>query len=235
MDPMQHSLDRARMVLGDAGLENLSRAHVLVVGLGGVGSYAAEAVARSGVGKITLVDHDTVDETNLNRQLCALRSTIGRYKADVVAERLSELHEGLEICPMRLFYHYDTRDEIFADRPDYVLDCIDKVGAKIDLIETAQKLEIPILSALGTGKKLDPFRLRLCDIYETYNDGLARVMRRELRKRGIERLRVVCSDEEAVLPENKDSRTPGSLAWVPGCAGLMMAGICVRELAEGKN
>lgn len=235
MDPMQHSLDRARMVLGNEGLERLARAHVLVVGLGGVGSYAAEALARSGVGRLTLVDHDTVDETNINRQLCALRSTIGQYKADVTAERLSQLHEGLELCPMRVFYNADTREEVFAETPDYVLDCIDKVGAKIDLIETAQKNGIPILSALGTGKKTDPFKLKLCDIYETCNDGLARVMRKELRKRGVASLRVVCSDEEAVLPENVDSRTPGSLAWVPGCAGLMMAGICVRELAEGKN
>lgn len=218
------------MVLGKSGVERLKNAHVLIVGLGGVGSYALEGIARAGVGKLTLVDHDTVDITNLNRQLCARRSTLGRYKADICREHVLDINPDCGVRALTVFYNADTRAEVFRERPDFVLDCIDSVTAKLDLILTAQELGLPILSALGTGRKLDPSCLRLGDIYETEGDALARVMRYELRKRGVERLRVVCSTE---LPVGEaHDRTQGSVAWVPGCAGLMMAGECVRILAN---
>lgn len=221
---------RTEMVLGKSGVERLKNAHVLIVGLGGVGSYALEGIARAGVGKLTLVDHDTVDITNLNRQLCARRSTLGRYKTDICREHVLDINPDCGVRALTVFYNTDTRAEVFRERPDFVLDCIDSVTAKLDLILTAQELGLPILSALGTGRKLDPSRLRLGDIYETEGDALARVMRYELRKRGVERLRVVCSTE---LPVGEaHDRTPGSVAWVPGCAGLMMAGECVRILAN---
>ena len=220
---------RTETLLGSAALDRLQHSHVAVVGLGGVGSYAAEALARTGVGRLTLIDRDTVDVTNCNRQLCALSSTVGQYKADVMAARLRDAAPSAEICGLRLFYLPETREELFSRQPDLIVDCVDNVTAKLDMIETAYQRGIPLLCALGTAKKVDPTRLRFCDIYETEGDPLARVMRRELRKRGVPRQRVICSDE----PPRIDGATLGSIAWVPGCAGLMLAGEAVRLLTQG--
>ncbi len=223
---------RAQMVLGERALERLEKAHVAVVGLGGVGSYAAEAIVRAGVGEITLLDADRVSVSNINRQLCALESTVGRKKTEVVAARVLDIHPKIRLHTLDFFYDENRRDEFFYTQFDFVLDCIDTVSAKADLICQASARGIPILSALGTGNKLDPAKLEFADIYATSVCPLARVMRRELKKRGIAAHRVLYSREQpqhAVVAEN-GRYAPGSVSWVPGCAGLMLAGEAVQTL-----
>ena len=229
---------RTRMLLGDDAMARLSRAHVAVFGLGGVGSYAAEALARSGVGALTLVDEDTVAISNINRQIEALRSTVGMAKADAVAARCRDINPDITVHPLRARYEAASREQFFAAHYDYIIDAIDLVACKLDLIQTALARGIPIISALGTGNKLDPSRLCICDISETYGCPLARVMRRELRRRNIEHLRVIFSDEQAAPTLQLEAPPPGrrsvpaSNAWVPPCAGLMLGGTVVMELAE---
>jgi tRNA A37 threonylcarbamoyladenosine dehydratase len=220
------------MLMGEDTLRRLAAAHVAIVGLGGVGSWAAEAVARAGVGTITLVDCDTVTITNINRQLAALSSTVGQRKTAVVAARAADINPAAVIHPLELRYSADTREELFSADYDYVIDAIDTVTAKADLITTAHERGIPIVSALGTGNKLYPERLQFADIYETTVCPLARAMRRELRKRGVTAHRVVYSTEE---PRGEtaaaDGRNyPGSAAFVPGTAGLMLAAYVVRSI-----
>ncbi|MEA4823221.1 MAG: tRNA threonylcarbamoyladenosine dehydratase [Clostridiaceae bacterium] len=232
---MDRFTERTRGVLGDGAMERIAQAKVVVVGLGGVGSYAAETVVRAGVGHVTLVDHDTVDITNLNRQLCALRSTVGRAKADVCRERGLDINPDADIRAMRVFCDETTLEDILSGDPDCVLDCIDTVGPKVALIEACTKRGIRIFSALGTGRKLDPTRLCVRDVYETKGDPLARVVRHELRRRGVEHLTVVCSEEEptGILIPGERKAAPGSVAWVPGCAGLILGSLAVRSIAEG--
>ena len=223
---------RTRMVLGDDGLSALSHAHVAVVGLGGVGSYAAEAIARAGVGEMTLLDADVVSVSNINRQLCALESTVGEKKVDVVGARIADINPDASVHKLDFFYNEETRESLFFARFDYIIDCIDTVSAKADLICTAKEKGIPIVSALGTGNKLDPTRLEFSDLYKTSVCPLARAMRQVLKKRGIAAHDVLFSREEpahAVVAEN-GRYAPGSIAWVPGCAGLMLAGFVVRKL-----
>ena len=227
---MQEALIRSAMLLGEEAMDRLAAAHVAVFGLGGVGSFCAEALARSGVGALTLVDDDTVAESNLNRQLIALHSTLGRPKAEVMAARIRDIAPQCRLTVLPCRYTPETRDGFFAAPLDYVADCIDSVACKTDLIATAISREIPILSAMGTGNKLDPARLILTDLAETSVCPLARVMRRELKKRGVVHHQVIYSTE---LPIRVPGATvPGSVAWVPSCAGLMMAGHIVRELAK---
>jgi len=227
---------RNQMLLGEDCIRKLALCHVLIVGVGGVGSYAAEAVARSGVGKLTLIDHDDVDVSNINRQLCALTSTVGQKKAEVVAARLSDINPQAVIVPKVMFYDETHREEVFAEPIDYIIDAIDSVGAKLDLIETAINRGIPIISALGTGNKLDPSKLTITDLSKTSVCPLARVVRRELKARGIVHHEVLYSTEEPIKPlelvkpsEGKRS-VPGSIAWVPSAAGLMMGGHVVQKL-----
>ena len=227
---MNEALIRSAMLLGDKAMERLAASHVAVFGLGGVGSFCAEALARSGVGALTLVDDDTVAESNLNRQLIALHSTLGRPKAEVMAERIRDIAPQCRLTVLPCRYTPETRDGFFAAPLDYAADCIDSVACKTDLIATAISREIPILSAMGTGNKLDPSRLVLTDLAKTSVCPLARVMRRELKKHGIVHHQVIYSTE---LPIRVPGATvPGSVAWVPSCAGLMMAGHIVRELAK---
>ena len=227
---MNEALIRSAMLLGDKAMERLAASHVAVFGLGGVGSFCAEALARSGVGALTLVDDDTVAESNLNRQLIALHSTLGRPKAEVMAERIRDIAPQCRLTVFPLRYTPETRDTFFQEPLHYAADCIDSVPCKTDLIATAISREIPILSAMGTGNKLDPSRLVLTDLAKTSVCPLARVMRRELKKHGIVHHQVIYSTE---LPIRVPGATvPGSVAWVPSCAGLMMAGHIVRELAK---
>ena len=227
---------RNQMLLGADCIERLAACHVVIVGLGGVGSYAAEAVARAGVGKLTLVDHDDVDVSNINRQLCALTSTVGQKKAEVVAVRLQDINPQAQIDAKVMFYDETHREELFAEPIDYIIDAIDSVGAKLDLIETAIKRGIPIISALGTGNKLDPSQLTITDLSKTSVCPLARVVRRELKVRGIVHHEVLYSTEqplkplELVTPSEGKRSVPGSIAWVPSCAGLMMGGHVIRKL-----
>lgn len=239
---MNEQFLRTRMLLGEGAMEQLQKSHVAVFGLGGVGSYAVEALVRSGVGELTLIDDDRVSITNLNRQLEALHSTVGQNKTDAIAARCRDINPEIVLHPICARYEAGCREEFFAARYDYIIDAIDTVSSKLDLIETALAREIPILSALGTGNKRAPSLLRIDDISKTTNCALARVMRKELRARGIRHLRVCFSPELPASPEALEAPPPGrrsvpaSLAWVPGCAGLMMAGEVVLALcakAEG--
>ena len=227
---------RNEMLLGPRAMEKLRSSHVCVVGLGGVGSYAAEALARAGVGELTLVDRDAYSLSNINRQLGALTSTAGRGKAEVMAERVLDVNPDCAVHPLAIHYDWET-PEGFFDGLDYIADAIDLVSCKIDLICRAQDHGIPILSALGTGSKLDPSRLEVTDLSLTKGCPLARVMRRELGRRGIRHLRVVYSSEEATpcaqleAPPPGRRSVPGSVPWVPPIAGIMMAGAIVMDLA----
>ena len=229
---------RNKMLWGKEGQARLARANVILFGLGGVGSYVAECLARSGIGELTLVDGDTVALSNLNRQLEALSSTIGLPKAEAVARRIAEINPEAVLHPMQALYNADNRALFFPEgcHYDYIVDAIDLVSCKLDLAETARRLHIPLIMALGTGNKLDPSLLRLADISETYGCPLARVMRRELRSRGIQHQTVVFSPEEPAPTLQLEAPPPGrrsvpaSNPWVPATAGLLMGSKVVREL-----
>ena len=224
------------MLLGEQAMALLRQSHVAVFGLGGVGSYAVEALARSGIGELTLIDDDVVSPTNLNRQLEALHSTLGQSKAEAIAARCRDINPDIAVHPIVGRYEAAHREDFFSCHYDYIVDAIDLVACKLDLIETALARKIPILSALGTGNKLDPTLLQITDISKTYSCPLARVMRKELRARGIEHTRVLFSPEPAAKAEQKELPPPGrrsvpaSLTWVPGCGGLMMGGEVILQL-----
>lgn len=227
---------REAMFYGTEAVEKLKASHVMVLGIGGVGSYCAEALGRAGVGRLTLVDNDTVGLTNLNRQLCALHSTLGQYKSDVMAARLRDINPEAQIRSMPLLYQEEDKELFFSLNPDYIVDAIDLVSCKLSLIETAKQRGIPIISAMGTGNKQDPTRFKICDISQTSGCPLARVVRKELRNRGISHHTVLFSDELPVTPLPLEAPPPGrrsipaSLSWIPSCAGLMLAGYVVRDL-----
>ena len=231
---------RNEMLWGKDGQARLTAAHVIVFGLGGVGSSVAECLARAGVGELTLVDSDTVALSNLNRQLEALDSTVGLPKAEAVARRVRDINPYAVLHPMEALYNADNREQFFPAgcRYDYIVDAIDLVSCKLDLAETARRLGVPLIMALGTGNKLDPSLLRLADISETYGCPLARVMRKELRARGIHHLKVVFSPELPHETQQLEAPSPGrrsvpaSVAWVPSVAGLMMGGTVVRDIIE---
>ena len=228
------------MLLGADAMARLRRCHVIVFGLGGVGSYAAECLARSGVGELTLVDQDTISVTNINRQLYALRSTVGQSKAEVAARRCADIDPELRVHPICATYDAAHRDRFFSTHYDYIVDAIDLVSCKLDLIEQARLRRIPILTALGTGNKLEPELLRIADISQTSGCPLARVMRKELRsKLGLHHLKVVFSPEQPHETQQLETPTPGrrsvpaSVPWVPSVAGLLMGGAAVRDLIDG--
>ena len=228
---------RNEMILGSDALKKLAGSHVCVFGLGGVGSYAVEALARAGVGELTLVDQDAYSESNINRQLGALMSTVGRAKADVLAERVLDINPECVVHPILGRYEKETAEQFFADY-DYVVDAIDLVACKVDLICRCLEKNIPIISALGTGNKLDPSLLRVTDLSKTSGCPLARVMRRELGRLGIKHLKVVFSPEEPAPTVQMEEPPPGrrsvpaSVPWVPSVAGLMLGGAVVMDLAK---
>ena len=235
---MEEQFLRSAMLWGEDAQAKLARRHVAVFGLGGVGSYVVEALVRAGVGELTLVDNDTVGVTNLNRQLEALQSTLNQPKTEAVAARLLDINPALVLHPICATYDAAHRDSFFPIDClyDYIVDAIDLVSCKLDLAETARRLEIPMIAALGTGNKLDPSSLRLADISETYGCPLARVMRRELRSRGITHLPVVFSPEEPTPAAQLEAPPPGrrsvpaSNPWVPASAGLLLGSAVVRAL-----
>lgn len=239
---MDNPFLRNEMLWGVEAQARLAASHVLLFGLGGVGSYTAECLARSGVGELTIVDNDMVGLTNLNRQLEALHSTLGQRKTEAVAARLRDIHPALILHPIFATYDAAHRDQFFSkdSHYDYIVDAIDLVSCKLDLAETALGLHIPLIAALGTGNKLDPTLLRLADISETYGCPLARVMRKELRNRGIVHLPVVFSPEESVsspvdpaeIPPPGRRSIPASNPWVPATAGLLLGSAVVRALLE---
>ena len=234
---MNEAFVRTEHVLGTEAMEKLARARVAIFGLGGVGGYVLEALARSGVGQLDLIDNDRVCLSNLNRQILATLDTVGMDKADAAEARVKSIHPGCVVRKYKCFYLPETKDRFDFTQYDYVVDAIDTVAGKLSLIEQAREAGTPILCAMGTGNKRDPSLLRLCDLYETANDALARVMRRECRRRGIERLKVVYSPEEPLClgpeisePDSKRRSIPGSTAFVPPAAGLLIASEVVREL-----
>lgn len=236
---MLNQFSRTQLLLGTEAMEKLKRARVAVFGIGGVGGHAVDALARCGVGALDLIDNDTVSLTNLNRQLVALHSTIGRYKVDVAAARIADINPRAIVRTYRTFYLPETAGQFDFSQYDYVIDAIDTVTAKLDLAERAYRTGTPIISAMGAGNKLDPTRFEVTDISKTSVCPLARVMRTELRRRGVPHLKVVYSREPARTPhQNDDVRQeagarramPGSVSFVPSVAGLILAGAVIRDL-----
>ncbi|MBO7303310.1 MAG: tRNA threonylcarbamoyladenosine dehydratase [Clostridia bacterium] len=232
---MKEEFEREAMLLGDEAIKKLNNSYVALFGLGGVGSYTAEALARSGVGRILLVDNDKVSKSNINRQLCALQSTVGRYKVDVVAERLLDINPDIIIEKRYDFVLPENIDSFDLRNVDYIVDAIDTVSAKLALAEKAKEFGVPMISSMGTGNKLDPTALTVTDITKTSVCPLARVMRRELKKRGISHLKVVFSTEEPITPsapvEGKKI-PPASIAFVPSVAGLIAASEVVKDIVS---
>ena len=246
---MSDQFIRTRMLIGDDPIQRLQKAKIAVFGVGGVGGFCVEALARSGVGVLDLYDDDTVSESNLNRQIAALHSTIGRPKAEVLAERVRDINPACQVRAIRMFYLPENADTVDLQQYDYVIDCIDTVTAKLDLIQRCTALNVPIISAMGSGNKLDPTAFVVTDLSKTEGCPLARVMRKELRKRGVEHLKVVYSKElprspiqpaQAEAPAQSDTRpgttarkdTPGSISFVPAAAGLLLASAVVREIGQ---
>ena len=220
---------RTGLLVGEANVQKLNSAKVLVFGLGGVGSYAVEALARAGIGSFTLVDNDVVSDTNINRQLIATTSTVGKSKVDVEKERILDVNPDAIVTTHKLFYLPENADTIDFSSYDYVVDAIDTVTSKIEIVKRAKLSRVPVISAMGTGNKMHPTAFRVGDIFDTKVCPLARVMRRELKTRGITSLKVVYSEEEPIIKE----RVPASISFVPSVAGLMIASEVVKDLIKG--
>ncbi len=235
---MHDYLIREEMMFGEEAVRRLEKKHVAVFGIGGVGSYAAEALARAGVGALTLVDNDTVSVSNINRQLCALRSTVGQNKSDVMAARVLDINPDCAVRSLPLLYNEENKAAFFDQQYDYIIDAIDLVSCKLSLIQNAMARDTPIISAMGTGNKLDPTQFCIADISETSGCHLARIMRRELRARGILHHTVLYSQELPCKPQELEPPPPGrravpaSVSWVPSCAGLMLAGRVIQDLIK---
>lgn len=226
---------RSELLLGSENMEKLKNSRVAVFGIGGVGGFAAEALARTGVGALELFDMDTVSITNINRQIIATLDTVGKYKTDVMKERIALINPEAEVVSHRCFFMPDNSAEFDFSKYDYVVDAVDTVTAKIELVMKCRENSVPIISSMGAGNKLDPTKFEVADIFQTSVCPLARVMRTELRKRGVERLKVVYSKEPPVTPlpsseETAKKSVPGSLAFVPSVAGLIIAGEVIKDL-----
>ena len=252
---MLNQFSRTELLLGKENMENLSKARVAVFGIGGVGGYTVEALVRSGVGAIDLIDDDKVCLTNLNRQIIATRKTVGKYKVDVMKERILDINPDCKVEVHKCFYLPETKDEFDFSRYDYVVDAVDTVTAKVQLVMEAKEKQVPIISSMGAGNKLDPAAFEVADIYKTSVCPLAKVMRRELKKRGVDHLKVVYSREPAMTPVDdmaiscrehcicppgavhkctQRRAIPGSIAFVPSVVGLIIAGEVIKDLAIRK-
>lgn len=239
---MLSQFSRTELLIGKEGMERLSNSRIAVFGVGGVGGYAVEALARSGVGELDLIDNDQVALTNLNRQIIATTKTLGKDKVDVAKERVLEINPSAKVNIYKTFYLPDTKDQFDFTKYDYVVDAIDTVSGKISLVVQAQEAGTPIISSMGAGNKLDPTAFRVADIYKTSVCPLAKVMRRELKKRGIKKLKVVYSEEKPITPEQniemekeeqlQRRQVPGSVAFVPSVVGLIIAGEVIKDLIK---
>lgn len=234
---MQEKFNRTQRLIGASAMDILKESKIAVFGIGGVGSYIVEALARSGVGSLTLIDNDVISVTNINRQIPATTKTVGLQKADVMANRVLEINPDCNALALNIFYINETKNEIDLSQYDYVVDAIDTVSAKTLLVEECQRLDIPIISSMGTGNKLDPTAFQVSDIYKTSVCPLARVMRYELKRRGIKKLKVVFSTEQPSTPiEIGDGEVsskkviPASISFVPPSAGLIIAGEVIKDL-----
>ena len=232
---MEEQFSREEILIGKDGVEKLKKAKVAVFGVGGVGSFVVEGLARCGIGSFVLVDNDDVCVSNLNRQLIATNSTIGKAKVNVAKERILDINSKAKVEVYREFFMPDGNKGMLDDSLDYIVDCVDTVTAKIELVMCAKELNIPVISSMGTGNKLDPTKFEVADIYSTSVCPLAKVMRKELNKRGINKLKVVYSKEEPITPEKKiigenKKVVPGSISFVPSVAGLIIAGEVVKDI-----
>ncbi len=238
---MQSQFSRSELLMGPEAMERLKKARVAVFGIGGVGGYAVEALARSGVGTLDLFDHDTISITNLNRQLLATHATIGRLKVEAAKERVLSINPEAVVNAYPIFYTPETAGDFDFSVYDYIIDAIDTVTGKLCLVENAKKAGVPIICSMGTGNKLDASAFQVADISKTTVCPLARIMRKELRNRGIHHVKVVFSTEDALTPVGAEEEAaalgkrqiPGSMAWVPGAAGLILAGEVIRDLTKG--
>ena len=237
---MENQFSRTELLLGKEKMEKLAAARVCIFGIGGVGGYVAEALARSGVGHLELVDNDVVCLSNLNRQIIATHETVGRYKVDVMKERILSINPAAEVTVHKCFYLPETRAQFDFTNYDYVVDAIDTVAGKIALVLQAEESGTPVISSMGAGNKLDPAAFQVADIYQTSVCPLAKVMRRELKRRGVKKLKVVYSKEQPVAVQNDEESLlssprrsiPGSVAFVPSVAGLIIAGEVVKDLVS---
>ncbi len=237
-DVMINQFSRTELLLGKDSMEKLFNSRVAVFGIGGVGGHTVEALVRSGIGTVDIIDNDTVSLTNINRQLFATHKTIGKYKVDVAKERLLEINPNVTVNTYKTFYTPETCEEFDFNNYDYIVDAIDTVSGKIQLVVQAEKSATPIISSMGAGNKLDPTAFQVSDIYKTSVCPLARVMRNELKKRSIKKLKVVYSKEQPIAPkyiseELKGNRpAPGSTAFVPSVVGLIIAGEVIKDLSK---
>lgn len=241
---MSDQFSRTRILLGDEGIDKLNNARVIIFGVGGVGGYVAESLARCGVGHIDLVDSDVVSETNINRQIIALHSTVGCYKTEVMRDRIMDINPNAEVVVHNCFYLPETADQFDFSKYDYVIDAVDTVTAKISIIVEAKNKDVPVISSMGAGNKMNPASFQIADIYKTSVCPLAKVMRRELKKRGIKKLKCVYSTElpiqidessseyKAELEESGKRQIPGSTAFAPSVAGLIIGSEVVKDLIK---
>ena len=249
---IKHPLSRTELLLGKEGLDKLKNSKVIVFGVGGVGSFAVEALARAGVGTIIIVDNDTVCVTNLNRQIHATINTVGKVKVDIMKERILSINENCNVIKHQVFVTKENIPEIIPEDVDYVVDAIDTVSAKIGLVEYCAEKDIKIICSMGTGNKFDPTQFKVADIYDTKVCPLAKVMRHELRKRGIKKLKVIYSEEIPIKPNSEDiislknstenegdtkvtitkRQTPGSISFVPPVAGMIIAGEVIKDIVK---
>ena len=230
---MYEGFSREERLIGKENVEKLNKSKVAVFGIGGVGSFVVEGLARAGIGKFLLVDNDTVDITNINRQIHANITTIGKNKVDVMKERILNINPQAEVDVSTEFFMPGSK--LLDNSLGYIVDAIDTVTGKIELVCRANELNIPIISGMGTGNKLDPTKFEVADIYKTSVCPLAKVMRKELRSRGIEKLKVVYSKEEPIKPNDGDYKTPASISFVPSVAGLIIAGEVIKDIINGVN
>ena len=224
--------ERTKTLIGKDALEKLKNSRIAIFGIGGVGGYTAEALVRSGIGEIDLIDNDTINPTNLNRQIVALHSTIGQFKVDVMKNRALDINPNIKIHTHKTFFNDETIEQFNFSKYNYIVDAIDSTKSKLLLIETAKNLNIPIISSMGTGNKLDPTKFEITDISKTSVCPLARVIRIELKKRGIKNLKVLYSKE---IPIKNNSRTPSSISFVPPSAGLIIASEVIKDIINANN
>lgn len=243
---MINEFSRTELLLGKEAMNELQNAHIAVFGIGGVGGYTAEALVRSGVGKIDIIDNDKVSLTNINRQIYATHDTVGMYKTDVAKQRMISINPNVQVTAYNIFYTPETANNFDFSKYDYVIDAIDTVTGKIQLAAEAEKYNVPIISSMGAGNKLDPTAFEVSDIYKTSVCPLARVMRQQLKKRGIKKLKVVYSKEIPIIPKEylndqmekagelseKRRQIPGSIAFVPSVAGLIIAGEVIKDIIK---
>lgn len=224
---MQEQFVRTKLLIGKEAIQKLQQAKIAIFGIGGVGSFVVEALARAGIGELVLIDHDRIAESNINRQIHATHETIGKYKVEEMEKRIKQIYPECKVRTYKVFYQPNSKEKIIDETFNYIIDAVDNVTAKLFIIEQAKKYKIKVISSMGTGNKLDPTKFEVCDISKTTVCPLAKVMRKELKKRKIEGVKVVYSKEE---PIQNDIGVIGSISFVPSVAGLMMAGEVVKEI-----